>query len=296
MKRLWTLVATVVCATASFQACDAAQQVLKLEGDFASFFAVPDHPSLDKDLGSAFTLEAWVNPATTIEGNEGLEMMILNKEDTYEIAMVAETFQVAIRPADVGEDFIGAWEYWDSGFVIPANTWTHVAATWDGENIRTFANGKFLMAFEKLGPDGNKGVLSSDNGASAGRGSLKVGRRGRGTVDQHSIWNGLIDEVRISKGLRYTEAGYTVPAKAFAPDADTVALYHFDEVSTNATDVAQLQPKFGATDDNGDGELDPPVTITGVVKDASAVGNHGALTGAKATLVVPSSSPITDTP
>jgi hypothetical protein len=225
-------------------------------------------------------------------------MMILNKEDQYEIASVTDTFQVAIRPADVG-DSVGVWEYWDSGVTIPPNTWTHVAATWDGTTIRTFVNGKFAMGFEKLGPDGNKGTLNIAHGASAGKATLKIGRRGRGDAERHSIFNGLIDEVRVSKGLRYTEAGYTVPAVAFTPDADTVLLLHFDEGSTAAADLQAVQDKFmanGATDDDGNGELDPVTKVVGVVKDASTFGNHGALTGAKATLVAVTNGPFKDNP
>jgi hypothetical protein len=284
-----------VCALT--QICDAAQMALKLEGDVGSYFAVPDHPSLAKDIGSALTVEAWINPAITVEEN-GLEMMILNKEDSYEIADVDDTFQVALRPADVGSDTAG-WEYWNSEVSIPKNTWTHVAATWDGTTIRTFVNGKFAMAFEKLGPDGNKGTLSFENGSSGGKATLKVGRRGRGDADRHSIFNGMIDEVRISKVIRYTEAGYPVPGKAFEPDADTVALYHFDEASTAAADIQALKDKFaalGQTDDNGDGDLDPLTEVVAVVKDASAFGNHGALTGPKATLVAVTNGPFKDNP
>lgn len=297
MKILRTLVAAVVTVCALTQLCDAAQMALKLDGDAGSYFAAPNDPSLAKDLGSAFTVEAWINPAITVADN-GLEMMILNKEDSYEIADVDDTFQVAVRPADVGSD-TGGWEYWDSGVSIPVNTWTHVAATWDGTTIRTFVNGKFAMAFEKLGPDGNKGTLSFANGSSGGKATLKVGRRGRGDADRHSIFNGMIDEVRISKVIRYTEAGYTVPGKAFEPDADTVALYHFDEASTAAADIQALKDKFaalGQTDDNGDGDLDPLTEVVAVVKDASAFGNHGALTGPKATLVAVTNSPFKDNP
>ena len=47
--------------------------------------------------------------------------------------------------------------------------------------------------------------------------------------------------------MRYTEDGFEVPAAAFAPDEDTVALYHFDE------------------------------SINGVVRDASGRANDGML-------------------
>lgn len=260
MKFLRTLVAAVVSVCALTQLCDAAQMALKLEGDPESYFEVPDNKSLDADLGSVFTIEAWVNPAkNTGDDTTPNEYMILNKEDVYEISvrnddpLTAGTFQVAVQPKEA------SWEWWNSEGAVPVNTWTHVAATWDGTTIRTFVNGKFLMAFEKTGADGEKGVLNDTDA------TLKVGRRVRGDADLHSIFTGLIDEVRISKVVRYTEAGYPVPGKAFAPDADTVALYHFDEA------------------------------ISGVVKDASSFGNNGMLIK-NAVLVPVSNSPISDTP
>jgi hypothetical protein len=264
MKRfkLATL-ALFVSVCALTQVCDAAQMALKLAGDPESFFEVPDHPSLAKDLGSVFTIEAWINPAiNTTDGTFGNELMILNKEDSYEISVRNDdpstpgTFQVAVKPLD------GSWQWWDSTETIPVNKWTHVAATWDGLVIRTFVNGKFLMAFDNPGADGDKGVLNV-LGADGTAASLKVGRRVRGD-DHHSIFNGLIDEVRISKVIRYTEAGFPLPVKAFAPDADTVALYHFDEA------------------------------VNGVVKDASSIGNHGMLI--KDAMLVPTDTPISDTP
>jgi hypothetical protein len=58
-----------------------------------------------------------------------------------------------------------------------------------------------------------------------------------------------MDEVRISKGVRY-DKGFT-PAKRFEPDADTLALYHFDE---------------------GQGDK---------LTDSSGNGHHGKIVGAK---------------
>lgn len=43
-------------------------------------------------------------------------------------------------------------------------------------------------------------------------------------------FNGLIDEVRISNVARYT-ASFAPSTVNFAPDANTVALYHLDESS-----------------------------------------------------------------
>lgn len=45
---------------------------------------------------------------------------------------------------------------------------------------------------------------------------------------------GHVDELRASRVLRY-DAAFTVPTAPFAPDADTVGLYHLDGAATDAT-------------------------------------------------------------
>jgi hypothetical protein len=299
-----TVLALLVSLGASIRACDAAQMALKLDGvDPDSFFAAPNSPTLAKDIGSNLTVEAWINPAANVANDTthpANEYLIVNKEDAYEIAItntsdptMEATFQVALRPADSSDGTAGSWGWNDSGVVIPVNKWTHVAATWDGLTLRTFVNGKFAMSFDWPGPDGNKGtVADGSSGSSGGLATLKVGRRGRGD-STHSIFNGLIDEVRISKVIRYTEAGFAVPAREFTADADTVALYHFNEASTDAADIKALQDKFaaaGPTRDSGAGNDDPPVIVRAVVKDASSYHNDGALT--KNATLVPADTPI----
>jgi hypothetical protein len=301
MKKLtFAALALFVSVCALPRAGHAAQMALKLDGvDVESFFAVPNNPSLAKNLGSALTVEAWINPAVNLAddtNHPSNEYIIVNKEDAYEISVRNDdsategSFQVALFPAG------GGWEWHDSEVKIPVNKWTHVAATWDGLVIRTFVNGKFAMAFDKDDGNGNKGILNFTDGSSGGIATLKVGRRGRGG-DIHSIYNGLIDEVRISKVVRYTESGFEVPAKEFKPDADTVALYHFNEALTGASDIQALKAIFdanGPTRDTGEGNEDPALDLKGVVKDASPLHNDGALT--KNAKLVPADTPITVEP
>ena len=197
--------AVLLCLAASGWA---ANQVLTFDGDPESYFEVPDDDSLDLDLGIEFTVEAWVNPEI-VDG----ENMVVNKEDVYEIAVNNGIFETAIKPLGQG------WVWLSSGGEVLEGEWSHIAATWDGEFVNTFVNGEFMQEFELFGDEIND---SPD--------TLKVGRRTRGD-DTHSIFTGLIDEVRISNIIRYTEDGYDVPTMAFMPDENTMALYHFDSES-----------------------------------------------------------------
>jgi hypothetical protein len=45
---------------------------------------------------------------------------------------------------------------------------------------------------------------------------------------QYPSYRGWIDEVRLSSVIRYS-TDFARPTMPFAPDADTAALYHFDE-------------------------------------------------------------------
>lgn len=66
-------------------------------------------------------------------------------------------------------------------------------------------------------------------------------------------YSGWIDEVRLSNSLRYT-SNFTRPSQPFAPDANTVALYHFDEGNGNIindTSGAAGGPSNGALNFGG---------------------------------------------
>ena len=210
---------------------------LELKSDPKSFFEAPNHDVFHKELGNQMTVEAWIF-VTDMAG----ERMVVNKEDSWEFAAIDGFFQSALNGG-------GGWAWFNSAIQIKNKEWTHVAMTWDGKNVRMFVNGKEGAK----SPTAGKSLNATDS-------TFKVGRRVRGNAVLHSIFDGLVDEVRISKTIRYN-GNYKVPQEGFEPDNDTVALYHFDEqvgrkirdfsksrVNGNLMGKAKLVPSKAPTD------------------------------------------------
>jgi tRNA A-37 threonylcarbamoyl transferase component Bud32 len=115
--------------------------------------------------------------------------------------------------------------------VIPVQTGkrTHIAGVLTGRRLMLFVDGEL--------------AVSQDYEPLTGLHTFWLGCDGNGGC------MGRIEEVRVSSCARY-DKNFT-PAKRFEPDADTLALYHFDE---------------------GQGAI---------LKDSSGNGHHGQITGAK---------------
>ena len=88
----------------------------------------------------------------------------------------------------------------------------HVACTWNGKEVALFVNGIRQRT-------ANRKPKGQGHGPGGG---LRIG-----------TWvKGVIDDVRVSRGVRYTDYQFT-PAPRLETDDDTIALYHFDEGKGN---------------------------------------------------------------
>jgi len=98
----------------------------------------------------------------------------------------------------------------------PTNLRVHLAGTFDGKTLAVFVNGKLLKSSPLKGVFGPSGFpLTIGASPSPNEGGIDF------------PFAGLIDEVRVSKTVRYTE-DFKPPA-SFNSDVDTLAVYHFDE-------------------------------------------------------------------
>lgn len=137
--------------------------------------------SIGLDNMSALTMEAWVYP-TDVTG----ENIILNKETTYEMGINGGLFKVAIQTDSMG------WIWLGTKSVSP-NTWTHVAATYDGSVIKLYINGLYQEQFVWVGGD----VVDSLS-------DLRFGRRGAasyfdGKLDEVAVWNSALNGTEIAE-------------------------------------------------------------------------------------------------
>ncbi|MFI6502284.1 LamG-like jellyroll fold domain-containing protein [Nonomuraea typhae] len=135
----------------------------------SSWVTVADSPSLR--LTSGMTLEAWIRPTTTT-GWRTIAMKQYANDLAYSLDLNDRAHSTIHTTAERG--LYGTTS-------LPLNTWTHVAATYDGANLKLFTNGTEVSSVTA------SGNIRTDNGA------LRIG--GNAVWGEH--FNGLIDEVRI---------------------------------------------------------------------------------------------------
>jgi hypothetical protein len=130
------------------------------------------------------TLEAWVRP--TVVSNWRTIML---KERTGGLVYAMYGNTDTNRPS--GHAFIGASEFDTRGTAqLAVNTWTHLAATYDGLNLRLYVNGTQVSSRALTGS------------MSASTGALRIG----GNTIWQEWFAGLIDEVRVyNRALSATE-------------------------------------------------------------------------------------------
>jgi hypothetical protein len=103
---------------------------------------------------------------------------------------------------------------------VPKDQWVHVASTFDGQVMRLYIDG--VMAGEE-----------AMRGRPAQLGYQNIAIGGNNCCDgYYEVFNGLIDEVRISSTVRYSES-FTPPTEEFVSDNSTLLLLPFDESGKN---------------------------------------------------------------
>jgi glucose/arabinose dehydrogenase len=208
-----------------------------------------DAPPRPVDVGATdFTLEFWMkaapgdNPNTGAvaganeswtNGNVVFDRDVLGAPDLGEfgVSLSGERLAFGVGTPGGARTLVGVTNVGDG-------RWHHVAVMRRGADgaMRVFVDGTLDASGD--GPDGDVSYRDG-RAASADDPYLVLGGAKHGSDGRH--YRGWIDEVRVSSTLRY-DSSFTRPTAPFAPDASTVALYHFDEGAGSVLGDRSLAP------------------------------------------------------
>ena len=174
-------------------------------------------------ISNAFTVECWFkwdggnNHAYDYQVVAGRRT--LNSLLEWDIYIQESTRRIGAGVSRTGQFSNATWL--ESGNnAVSTGTWLHCALVGTGSNYYLYLNGT------RVATAAQGGTISGLADVPILVGDLD---------DSNETFNGVIDELRISNVARYTAATYTVPNAAFAVDANTLGLWHFDEGTGTTT-------------------------------------------------------------
>jgi hypothetical protein len=207
--------------------------------------ALPADPGPPVDVGASdFTIEFWLraaaadNTAASVACGFNIDWIygnILIDRDRYD---QDRKFGVSLAGGEVvfgvSGDGTGDATLCSTSQVLD-DAWHHVALQRRRSDGRLWLYVDGTLEAELDGPDGD--VSYPDDGMPGNYCGgpctnsdpfVVLGAEKHDAGAQFPSYAGLLDELRFSDSLRYSGSAFAVPAAAFAPDADTVGLYHFD--------------------------------------------------------------------
>ncbi|MDJ0927463.1 MAG: Calx-beta domain-containing protein [Gammaproteobacteria bacterium] len=206
-----------------------------------------NNPGPPADIGATdFTIEFWIRPdagntSTAVvcgQGNGWINGNIVFDRDRF---LQPRGFGISLSGGQVtfgvDNDFGESLTICGTSDLRDGN-WHHVAAQWrlsDGR-MQLFIDG-VLEAEELNGPEGDisypdDGVPGDFCGGPCVNSDpfIVIAAEKHDAGPQFPSYSGHFDELRLSTTLRYSQP-FTPPTSAFVDDAQTAALYHFDEGS-----------------------------------------------------------------
>ena len=148
-----------------------------------NYVHISDSSSLD--VTSQITLETWVFPRSYVDYT-GMVSHMISRSDysggpVYVLAMYPDNHKV-----NYDINFVNT--YHQSNAEIQLNTWTHLAVTYDGSNVRFYINGEFDSSYAYVGS-----ISTTSNWLAIGCKPTDP----YGGVGTYAYFNGIIDEVKI---------------------------------------------------------------------------------------------------
>ncbi len=216
-------------------------------GNYLELDGVDDYAVLDFDTfglllpegTDEFTIEAWIYPTT--RPADDIHAMILSQQVRMDVVNDVHEGWEGIRKTlewQKGDLFLriqalfrikgGVAETPYRARVLTPNRWYHIAFQSNGHQTITIVNDVAHILPQSTPLADDLSSLERPKDFTLGGFGKKIGSK-----HHDHFWGafaGYMDEVRISRVARYdvTKADFT-PRGAFEKDAETVALWHFDE-------------------------------------------------------------------
>lgn len=220
-----------------------------LSFDGGDFVTITDSTSLA--VTSAITVEGWIKFTSL-----GTAVPIFNRRTAGNVGGVSLETDTADNTKFVFWVYSGG--SWRSASTttgaISANTWHHVAGTFDGSTIRVFVDGTLL------GSTSHSGTINDPSSPSVTLGSNIQG-------SQKLV--GLLDEVRVSNSARYSQS--FSPLRRYSTDANTVAIWHLDEGSGQSLTDSSGNGNSGTLGADGSIASDDPTWDEGIGASQNSV-------------------------
>jgi chitodextrinase len=194
---------------------------------------VADSPSLD--LTDEMTLEAWVKPASL--GSSWRSVVVKEQSDQLAYALYAHDG----GPGPSGHVYSNGDRYTTAPSTLPTDTWTHLAATYDGSTVKIYVNGA-------LANSGNVSGMITTSGLPLRIGGNSVWSEWfSGQIDDVRIYNRALDASELSSDMATPVGGSSA-----GPPADTQAPSAPGSVRATATTQTGITLAWNAsTDDTG---------------------------------------------
>ena len=132
------------------------------------------------------TLEAWVNPSTV--SSVWRDVIYKGPNDIYYLEATSSQ-----GPPAAGGTFSGSPLY--GAATLAANTWSHLAATYDGVTLRLYVNGTEVASRPQTGS------IATSNGALTIGGDPLYGQFFAGRIDEVRIYNRALSAAEIQTDM-----------------------------------------------------------------------------------------------
>jgi hypothetical protein len=141
--------------------------------------------SASLNLVNSLTLEVWVSPTVS----SGWRSIIFKELDAiYDLYASSSSGPVA------GLN-IGGYQEIFSSALLPVNSWSHVASTWDGTTLRLYVNGVQVVSRAVAGT-----LAATTNPLRIG-GNAKWGEYFAGTIDEVRVYNRALSAAEIQTDM-----------------------------------------------------------------------------------------------